>query len=412
MNTCRRLTAFLAATSLFLALQRGFVPAAGAGVSSGHPRVYLVRRGHVRAFDGVTLRPISPSRHDILLSLLSRPGVTQMVPSEDGSKVGVVTTAPGSARTTVSVVDVRRNVIVRTASADRLTLMGVSDDGRTWYGERIVGTGRVVQFVRTDGRTRNTLTFRLAQACCVLLQYDPGRDRLYALPLGTAWGRNPHPPTLSVWQVLRRRMIAAMRTPGDLLAGTWIDLPSPSGSQLPPTVHREIPGFALSPDGRVLVILDYVDSRLDMVDALRLRMIRNPLIHRFVAERTTGPISSADAALSGTEDGFDVGTRYSPNGRTLYQSGTGRELLKNNLSVSKSLVTYAIDARRQSVSGAVTSLLVAPLALDPRGTWAYTVVVKGKWVALQRRDPATLAVRAQRLLLLRGASFQLLVIAG
>jgi hypothetical protein len=412
LNTSGSVNVFrrLVFTLLFGVLQiSSFFPIQAQAVSVG--RLYVIGGGRVEVFDAATLAPLPSSGVARRLH-----GATQFVPSPDGSTLGVIRDdAHAGSHATLTIVRVRTNAIVRTDSVSGMTLLGVSNDGQGWYGEQTSASGRVVQFVSAHRGVRHTLVFHLPQPCCLLLQYDPQRDRLYALPLQTAWGRNPNSPVLTVWQVASGHRLGSLRTPLELVAGTWFTGPSP-GTTFAPQMHRIIPGFALTQDGRRMAIRDFADSRLDPIDPLRVRVLSNPSIRGSTFENTSGRSPRPSPLLAGVSDGFAITAQFSLDGRTLYQQGSANVDLKRGGVTSESLLVQSIDVAQQRVRGVISTPLTAPLTVGMDGRSVYTVATSnrgGKHVALmQRRDATNLAVIGQRSIVPFARQYVLLALSG
>jgi len=279
--------------------------------------------------------------------------------------------------------------------AGGLTLLGVSNDGRGWYGTYTEKGGRLLRFVSRRAGQRHSLDFHLAQPCCVLFQYDSSRDRLYALTLRTVWNAGvPESAVITAWQLSSGHRIASLSITG-LIAGTRII----AGSQVP--VDRAIPGFALSPDGKTLAILDFADRRLDTIDALRLRWTRNPFVSGWGSgsETTLGPTTLPSPRLSGVE-GYDINAQFSVDGKILYLEGTENNDHKTPFIFSEALATRVIDVAHSALRGAVWAPLTAPLRVGTDGTSVYTATFRsqGKRIAVvvQRRRYSNLSVVAER----------------
>jgi hypothetical protein len=388
--------------SSFLSIQAKALPAG---------RLYVIGGGRVEVFDAATLAPLPSSGAAHRLH-----GATQFVPSPDGSKLGIIRSdGRAGSRATLTIIRVRANAIVRTDSVSGLSLLGVSNDGQGWYGEQTSASGRVVQFVSSHQAVRHTLVFHLPQPCCLLLQYDPRRDRLYALPLQTAWGRNPNSPVLTAWQVASRHRLGSLRTPLELIAGTWFTGPSP-GTTFAPQMHRIIPGFALSRDGRRIAILDFADNRLDTIDPLRVRVLGNPFIRGSTFESTSGRSPVPSPLLSGVSDGFAITAQFSPDGRTLYQQGFANLDLKCCGVTPESLLVQSIDVAQKRVRGVISTSFTAPVTVGTDGRSVYTVTTSnrgGKQISLvQRRNATNLVIAAQRSIVPFARQYALLDLSG
>ncbi|MGH2442184.1 MAG: hypothetical protein ACRDFX_03350 [Chloroflexota bacterium] len=370
-------------------------------------RLYVVGGGKVQALNAVTLTPLSAGGGGLASRLRGLPIASQLVQSPDGTKLAIIrgNAETAAKRSTLTVVSVADNTVVRKDVVTGLTLLGVSNDGHGWYGFSTTRGGRLVRFVSARAGLRHTLDFHLAQPCCVLFQYDRARDRLYALTLRTVWNAGvPESAAITTWQLSSRQRIANLAITG-LVAGTRID-----HSAVP--VDRVIPSFTLSPDGRTLAILDFVDRRLDTIDALRLRWTRNPFVSGWGSspDITLGPTTMPSSRLSGVE-GLDIAAHFSLDGRTLYVEGTENNDHKTAVIFPESEPTRAIDVVHSTLRGVVSMTLVAPLKVGTDGSSVYTAVVKragpGVSVLVQRRRASNLSLIAEHSITPFAASYQI-----
>jgi hypothetical protein len=372
-------------------------------------RLYVVGGGKVQALNAVTLTPLPASGGGLASRLRGLPIASQLVQSPDGTKVAIIRGNAGTAadRSTLTIVSVANNTVVTKDVVTGLTLLGVSNDGQGWYGFSTTHGGRLVRFVSARAGLRHTLDFHLAQPCCVLFQYDGARDRLYALTLRTVWNAGvPESAVIAAWQLSSRQRIANLEITG-LVAGTRID-----NSDVP--VDRAIPSFTLSPDGRTLAILDFVDRRLDTIDALAMRWTRNPFVHGWSGQEVTlGPTSMPSPRLTGVE-GLDVDAQFSHDGKVLYLEGTENNDHKTPTIFPEALTTRAINVAHSTLSGAVSMPLVAPLRVGTDGSSVYTAVIKragpGVFVLLQRRRSSDLSLIAEHSITPFAASYQIIAV--
>jgi hypothetical protein len=382
MSGTSKMSRLLVATLFAALLQLSVFTSIHAKVSPA-ARLYIVGGGQVEALDALTLAPLTPSDSGIANRLRGLRGSSQLVQSPDGSKLGIISRNAGVAsHSTLTIVSVGNNTVVRKDAVSGLTLLGVSNDGQGWYGVYTAQSGRVVQFVSARAGRRHALVFHLLQPCCVLFQYDSVRDRLYVLALRTVWNAGvPESSVITAWQVSSRQRVASLTITG-LVGGTRIN----STDVVP--VDRAIPSFTLSPDGRTLAILDFADRSLDTIDALTMRWTRNPFVSGWSGQEITlGPTSMPSPRLSGVE-GFDIAAHFSLDGKVLYEEGTENNDHKKSTIFPEALTTRAINVAHSALRGAVSAPLVAPLRVGTDGSSVYTAVI--------RRDGAQVSVLVQR----------------
>jgi hypothetical protein len=411
MSGTSKMSRLLVATLFAALLQLSVFTSIHAKVSPA-ARLYIVGGGQVEALDALTLAPLPPSDRGVANRLRGLRGSSQLVQSPDGSKLGIIRRNAGVAsHSTLTIVSVGNNTVVRKDAVSGLTLLGVSNDGQGWYGVYTAQSGRVVHFVSARAGRRHALVFHLLQPCCVLFQYDSVRDRLYVLALRTVWNAGvPESSVITAWQVSSRQRVASLTITG-LVGGTRIN----STDVVP--VDRAIPGFALSSDGRMLAVLDFANRRLDTIDALRLRWTRNPFVSGWGSgpEITLGPSSIPSPRLSGVE-GFDIDAHFSLDGKVLYEEGTENNDHKKSTIFPEALTTRAINVSHSALRGAVSAPLVAPLRVGTDGSSVYTAVIRRAGahvsVLVQRRRSADLSLIAEHTMTPFAKSYLLIVAPG
>lgn len=372
-------------------------------------RLYVVGGGKVQALNAMTLTPLTASGGGLAGRLRGLPIAAQLVQSPDGSKLAIIRSNAGTAdRSTLTIISSANNRVVRKDVVTGLTLLGVSNDGQGWYGFSKTHGGHLVRFLSARNGLRHTLDFHLAQPCCVLFQYDGARDRLYSLMLRTVWNAGvPESAVITAWQLSSRQRIANLEITG-LVAGTRID-----NSDVP--VVRVIPTFTLSPDGRSLAILDFLDRRLDTIDPLAMRWTRNPFVHGWNGQEVTlGPTSMPSPRLTGVE-GLDVDAQFSHDGKVLYLEGTENNDHKTPTIFPEGVTTRAINVAHSTLGGAVSLPFVAPLRVGTDGSSVYTAVAKraagpGVSVLLQRRRSPDLSLIAEHSISPFAASYQIIAV--
>jgi DNA-binding beta-propeller fold protein YncE len=237
--------------------------------------------------------------------------------------------------------------------------------------------------------------------CCPVHSYDAATQRLYLLdePLNAA-GNGPGRPDLRAFDVATGRQVQELALPS-VRAGFWTH-GTGSGDGL--MIEDWSPGFALSPDGRQLAILDGNTDRLTTIDALTLRVARTVTLARAASPlealgRWLGIVPTVAEAKE--LKGVVLQLRYSPDGKSLLVTGTEGTPDAQGMYVQTPLPLRLIDAAtgrimaEEKTAGMVSD---AQFALDGSAIYALrsgTGPGSGN-LEVVRYDPATLQPQASR----------------
>ncbi|PZR97752.1 MAG: hypothetical protein DLM70_18800, partial [Chloroflexi bacterium] len=293
-------------------------------------------------------------------------------------------------------------------------MMGVSVDGSIGYGFRDDSNSvygdlcAPTPFYLLDTRTgRVLLRLSVAAKPWDSILIGPNLQRLYTLTMsdhinscGPRWS---YSPTVTAYSLQTGKVVRAVRLKG-VLAGRWETSHTINGD---PIGGDWSPGFALSPDGSQLAILDGHDDTLTLVGTRRLRMA--------ATERVARPQSGLNALVAtlgvrpdvveakGQWNGANFQMQYTADGHSLLV--TGARLSPDSYhryAASHNLGIQLIDV----ASGQIRAWLndqkqVIGLWSAPDGGAMYSSVQTwsraGGWlITLRRHDPATLQVRADR----------------
>jgi hypothetical protein len=276
-------------------------------------------------------------------------------------------------------------------------LTGMSADGLQLYGfQTNANQQSPVRFDVLNARNGAVVSRTLLAArCCPSSLVDLPGHRLYVLEESSSTTHIADVASydLSTGQLLHRQQLDGV------LTGVWDGQTAGNAS----IVEMWMPGFALSPDGRSIAVLDGESDTLHIVDAGTLQVIRSErLSHpQSLFDRVAGWLGLAATTASAKEfEGVSVGMRFSPDGQSLYVSGR-----KSGIGQDGAFTVSGLGLRKIDVtSGAVTvqalkdaSLLW--LQLSPDGKALYTIepgpIGAGTYV-LRRLDATTLKVTAER----------------
>jgi hypothetical protein len=215
--------------------------------------------------------------------------------------------------------------------------------------------------------------------------------------------RAPWHPIVSTYDLRTGRRVRRIVLQG-ALAGRWRTHRVVSGS---PVDADWIPGFALSPDGRQIAVLDGRSDSLTLLAAPSLRIEGQERIVRrqSALEGLASALGLAPeiAEAKGQSQGEALQLQYMPSGRALLLSGT-RFLpdSRHPYGAARSLGIRLIDvASGQIQAERVTGRRIVGLWPAPDGSAVYVELQgwrKGTgWLTILRRlDPSTLHVLAGR----------------
>lgn len=361
----------------------------------------------VRALDPATLTPKAVGER-IVVGGMRYPAPQQLVASADGSTLAAIST-----RLTTSGVTRARDSTIRIIGAwsgmtrvafhppVALTIEGLSTDGSQLFGYDASSDGRDADWYvlsTADGRTLRT--FKVAGRCCGTALDDAATHRLYVLQSAVLGRPNqaPSPPTLVAYDLGSGREVARTTLIG-VAAGSG--MVSQAGTA--PEMLSWDPGFALSPDGRQLAVLDGTSQTLLLISAGQLQIVRT--------EHVTPPSSLLDhlgsllgllpeAALAKEWIGATIDLQFSPDGRSLYASGREGQVTHGTWSM-RGLGLERIDvASGQIAAQALPNQWVPNINIAPNGSALYTLSPSNPTGSspniLRRLDSLTLQTTAQR----------------
>jgi hypothetical protein len=159
------------------------------------------------------------------------------------------------------------------------------------------------------------------------------------------------------------------------------------------------PGYALSPDGSELAVLDGNSETLWLIDARTLTVMRTEEISpaTSVLQRLGAWLSVVPTvALAKGGEGVDLSLHFSPDGRTLYATGRQGGISADGTLTMHFLPLEAIDVAHGTIV-AKTAGAEGWLGLSSDGSALYTLTgyPDGRLI-LRRENPATLEPLASR----------------
>jgi DNA-binding beta-propeller fold protein YncE len=241
-------------------------------------------------------------------------------------------------------------------------------------------------------------------SCCYDAQYDAATHRMYVLhtfPLDPKT-HAPATPALEQVDLSTGRTISSLPLPG-VMAGTGQIDPA-SGTDM--TFEQWVPGFALSPDGSHVAILDGNSNMLQLIDTGTMHVIR-----RVSLSEPESPLQhtadllglSPTAAEAKQIQGVSLQMQFSPDGNSLYVTGWQGSVTNGTYSF------HQLGLRRIDVTtGTVTATAFQDgqvwwTGIPPDGSAVYALIpsqpVAGQFscpCTLDRLDPDSLAIRATR----------------
>lgn len=387
-------------------------------IAAASYRLYLSSGTRLYPFDSATLDNLRGAPAIQIGKNLSRPPV--IVASPDGSLLAVISHTrsnvwpPRAQDVTIHVLDARTGALrARFHPAVPLWLAeGISADGSQIYGfsrdENMGPTSEWDVISGTDGRLLHRLRF--SESCCDPALYDPARGRLYTIDTGyfNSLGvqSGPQTPVLVAYDIASGRRVGRFHLPG-LLAGSWLMSRQAGGSPGGyPIVASWTPGFALSPDGREIAVLDAQRNVLRLIDSGRLAVKRTEDLggHQSALKRLGEWLGLIPTLASAKEfEGTSLEMSFSPDGNHLYVTGTKGHIDNRGNFTGHGLGIRAIDVARGTITGSAlagdTLWWTGP---SPDGRAVYTIAPTqhGNRVVypftLRRHDPVTLRVRTTR----------------
>lgn len=282
-----------------------------------------------------------------------------------------------------------------------IDIQTVSSDGRTLAGFRATQSGKPIEWDTIAAYTGRVISrMRLPTSPGSQWQYDAQAGRLYTLdePATTA-AAGFQAPTLTGYDLSTGTEIARLQLTG-IKAGWWR---SPASSSNDPSVTSLSAGFALSPDGSRIAVIDPSSEAVTLIDAAQMKIVSTRALTRsqsVLSRLAAWTGLAATPAEAKQITGVALQARFSPDGRLVYVTGTSWSPDAQGNTVSQGLGLRAIDvATGQLVAEALPGTSVNWAMPGPGGNALYV----GTWKAdgscpcmLSRLDGSTLAVTAQR----------------
>jgi hypothetical protein len=298
-------------------------------------------------------------------------------------------------------------------------IRGISADGSVVYGFSAIidpnlACASTNPFYLLDAHTGKAIRhLAIAASPWDSVVVSPNLQRLYTMTAsdhinrcGPQWS---YVPTITAYSLETDGVVRALRLKG-ILAGRWETSRTINGD---PIGGDWNPGFALSPDGSQLAILDGHSATLTMLDSRSLQIAGTEQL----SQPQTGLQSFAallglqpdTAEAKGQWNGTTLQMQYTADGRSLLVTGAALSPDKRHrYASSRSLGIKLIDI----AGGQIRAWLddrkqVLSLWPAPDGSAVYSAIQtwsrSGGWVTtLRRHDPATLQVGAHRTFLHMG----------
>lgn len=285
----------------------------------------------------------------------------------------------------------------------RFTLpQGVLARSLTPNGTRLLGfrcaDGTFTEAYTFDTRNGNiTGRARLDPQCCWPSLLDPSGTRLYSLSAPATGGRQegPSPATVTAFDLTSGRETGRVELKGTRI-GSW----RPAGSSST-RFYQDTPGFALSPDGRTLAVVDGSRDVLTLLDAPSLKVRKTLSIARKAGWLERLGLASA-AAEAKEMIGTTVEAQFSLDGRSLYVTGQRGSVEQGKYSL-KGLGVRLVDVATGTVlAQALDGQRFWWTLLSPDGSSYYTLGpvdpsgTSDGPVVMRRLDTRTLGLRAER----------------
>jgi WD40 repeat protein len=215
--------------------------------------------------------------------------------------------------------------------------------------------------------------------------------------------QNAYSPLLLAYDLRSGKEVASLRLTG-VPAGNWTTNRTVNGEIVEENWQ---PGFALSPDGSQLVVLDGQTNTLILLQASTLRIVGREELTR--PETAVQPVAALlglvpeMAEAKGEIEGVSLQMQYTPDGHSLLVTGFRLRPSRRHLySSSQSLRIRLFDL----ASGRIKARLddgktIESIWTAPDGKAVYSAVggwrrPTGWFTILRRHDPTTLQIRARR----------------
>jgi hypothetical protein len=402
---------------------RASLPVAGPGphrFPSGSVRLYRLTAAQ-NALQSISMQTLRDMRATPLPLAGGHPGSSQsgVAVTADGSKVVTLTGALHhrypirAADQTLQVLDARTGAAlsVRLHPAIPLVLLGVSADGSVAYGFR-ADAGNSQPCASTGFYFLNTRTGRVMHHVIIdrwtaQILIDPYLLRLYTL-VGSDQlsGCDPswsYAPTVKEYDIRTGLVVRVRRFPG-LLAGDWFTRRTVSNERVMAVWQ---PGFALSPDGTQLAILDGHNDTLTILDPRSLKTVGSEKLVSPQAplQRLTQALglTPSTAEAKGQTNGVSLQMQYTADGHSLVVTGSRDSPDPGALyGRAHSLGIRLIDVRTGTIkawlheTGQLIGLWPAPDGSAIYSTTQSWTRQSGWFVTLRRHNPSTLLVDASR----------------
>jgi hypothetical protein len=311
--------------------------------------------------------------------------------------------------------DARTGAEVRRFHAARyFSISGMSANGSQiygWWPNDQAANGQTFYVISgIDGHLLHKIDVK-RKGCCFDRIYDPAAGRLYLLVEPQVWvgHDNPKTPVLTAIDVATGHRLARLRFPG-LLAGSWATRQTIGRSANGVTHYAYAdfsPALTISPDGRTLAIVDGARDEIFLIDARRLAVTRVESMAQpqGVLARLAGWLGLLPTAAEAKEfEGVLLNAYFSPDGSRLYVEGM-QGTVQNRVWKFTYLGIRAVDVASGQITGWVYrdqrsywmmpapdgSAVYAEIPSSPQGDWSCPC-------HLQRLDPVSLAVQAERVL--------------
>lgn len=249
---------------------------------------------------------------------------------------------------------------------------------------------------------------QLPPGCCLQgMLYDAANHRLFILetPAAGASAKQAVPvtPLLVSYDLATGRETGRLRLDG-VQAGSATMTGQASND---PVLEMWTPGFALSPDGSQIAILDGESDKLLLVDARQMTVARTMELARpqSFLERLASTLLVTLGLIPATASakewiGVDLSMWYSPDGHHFYVTGRKGEIGSDGKWTESGLGLRLVDVSSgQIVAEAFSNRWVTQVMPGPDGSAVLAEAedpMDADPVTLDRLDPTTLAVTAER----------------
>jgi hypothetical protein len=292
------------------------------------------------------------------------------------------------------------------------SMMGISTDGSVVYGLQddndFTNPCRSTAFYLLDARSGLVLQrFAVAARPWDPMLVGPNLGRLYVMTasdhVNNCGPQNAYSPLLTAYSLRSGQVVASLRLRG-VPAGNWNTNRKINGEIVGENWQ---PGFALSPDGSQLAVLDGHDDTLLLLRARTLRIVgKEQLTRPKSALQTVAAmlgLAPETAAAKGEIEGVNLQMQYTPDGHSLLVTGSRLRPSRRHLYSS----SQPLGIRLVNLSGGQ----IRAQLNDPKGTTGTWIAPDGRAVysavqgwsrqagwftTLRRHDPATLQILARR----------------